>query len=257
MATASRWVFLRGLAREARHWEHFPEDFHAFHPDAEIVALDLPGAGIRHAERAPGSIDELMEACRSQVDLSAGPVYLLGLSLGGMACAQWACRHPEEVAGAVLVNTSMRPFNGMHQRLRPRHVPAITRVVIDNDLSRREARILSLTSREGANREELVARWAQFARERPMSRGTMMRQLWAAARYRAPRRAPKVPLLVLASAADRLVDPRCSRAIARAWNAPMAVHPTAGHDLTLDDGPWVAAQVRKWLASSPRHGSTA
>jgi pimeloyl-ACP methyl ester carboxylesterase len=249
MATASRWVFLRGLAREARHWDHFPEDFHAFHPDAEIVALDLPGAGNRHAERAPASVDGLVEACRSQVDLTAGPVYLLGLSLGGMACAQWACRHPEEVAGAVLLNTSMRPFNGMHRRLRPRNVPALARIVMDNDRARREAGILALTSRDAASREDLVARWAQFARERPMSRGTIVRQLWAAARYRARRRAPKVPLLVLASAADRLVDPDCSRAIARAWNAPIAIHPTAGHDITLDDGPWVAAQVRRWLSN--------
>jgi hypothetical protein len=28
------------------------------------------------------------------------------------------------------------------------------------------------------------------------------------------------------------------------------LHPSAGHDLPLDDGPWVAAQVRDWLTGN-------
>jgi pimeloyl-ACP methyl ester carboxylesterase len=59
-----------------------------------------------------------------------------------------------------------------------------------------------------------------------------------------------VPVLVLASAGDRLVDPGCSRSLAKAWKLPIAVHPTAGHDLALDDGPWVAAEVKRWLRPS-------
>ena len=38
--------------------------------------------------------------------------------------------------------------------------------------------------------------------------------LMAAARYRAPRQAPVVPLLLLSSEHDQLVDSRCSQAIA-------------------------------------------
>jgi hypothetical protein len=30
----------------------------------------------------------------------------------------------------------------------------------------------------------------------------------------------------------------------------LAIHPGAGHDLPLDDAPWVAQQVRDWLAGS-------
>ena len=58
-----------------------------------------------------------------------------------------------------------------------------------------------------------------------------LRQLLAAMRYRAPRRVPPVPLLLLSGAADGLVHPACSAAVARAWRLPMAVHPDAGHDL--------------------------
>jgi pimeloyl-ACP methyl ester carboxylesterase len=80
-----------------------------------------------------------------------------------------------------------------------------------------------------------------------VSRGNVLRQLVAAALYRAPDARPPVPILVLASRGDRLVDAACSVNLARRWNAPIALHPTAGHDLTFDEGPWVASQVQQWL----------
>ena len=72
-------------------------------------------------------------------------------------------------------------------------------------------------------------------------------QLVAAARYRAPLARPAPPLLILASEHDALVDHSCSRQLARHWTTAFAEHPTAGHDLPLDDGPWVARQVGHWL----------
>jgi pimeloyl-ACP methyl ester carboxylesterase len=80
-----------------------------------------------------------------------------------------------------------------------------------------------------------------------VSRVNVIRQLAAAARYQAPAGAPLMPVLLLAGAGDRLVSPRCSEALARQWSAPLAVHPTAGHDLPLDDGAWVAGQVKGWI----------
>ena len=54
-------------------------------------------------------------------------------------------------------------------------------------------------------------------------------------------------LLVLASAADALVDPRCSQRVAQAWGCVLRTHPSAGHDLPLDDGEWVVREVSAWL----------
>jgi hypothetical protein len=34
--------------------------------------------------------------------------------------------------------------------------------------------------------------------------------------------------------------------LARCWHAPLRLHPTAGHDLPLDAGPWMAQQVSTW-----------
>ena len=57
---------------------------------------------------------------------------------------------------------------------------------------------------------------------------------------------------MLTSAADRLVDTRCSHDLARAWQCPIASHSWAGHDLPLDDAAWVARQVCDWLEAALR-----
>jgi pimeloyl-ACP methyl ester carboxylesterase len=94
----------------------------------------------------------------------------------------------------------------------------------------------------------LLRQWTDWRRAHPVSRANALRQLLAAMRYRAPRRVPPVPLLLLSGAADGLVHPACSAAVARAWRLPMAVHPDAGHDLPLDAPDWVVAQVVAWPA---------
>jgi alpha-beta hydrolase superfamily lysophospholipase len=89
--------------------------------------------------------------------------------------------------------------------------------------------------------------WARLRAARPVSTSNTLRQLMAAARFRPSMPPPAVPLLVLASGRDALVDSRCSLQLARRLHAEVAVHPSAGHDLTLDDGPWVVAQIGRWL----------
>jgi predicted alpha/beta hydrolase family esterase len=51
---------------------------------------------------------------------------------------------------------------------------------------------------------------------------------------------------VLASVLDHLVSVECSKALARAWQCALILHPSAGHDLPLDDGHWVIAKVLEW-----------
>ena len=114
----------------------------------------------------------------------------------------------------------------------------------------REATILRLTSRLAGKRAAIVQAWSAWRREQPVATANALRQLWAAARYRAPAHRPAVPLLVLAGAGDELVDPCCSRRLAALWQTAFAEHPAAGHDVPLDDGAWVARQVRDWLRAA-------
>ena len=216
-------------------------------PDAEIVELDPPGGGRFYAQRSLLTVQSMVEHARAWLPTqSAPPYHLLGLSLGGMVCLDWAVRHPGEVAACVVLNTSLRPFSAFYERIRPSNYAALLRVLVGRDVGARETATFRLTS-SGELKSDIVSAWTRYAQEQPMSRGNALRQLVAAARYRAPAEPPPVPVLVLASAGDRLVDPACSRSLAKAWKLPIVVHPMAGHDLALDDGPWVAAEVKRWL----------
>jgi pimeloyl-ACP methyl ester carboxylesterase len=109
-----------------------------------------------------------------------------------------------------------------------------------------ERLIFDLTARLEPDLDHVVNGWIAIRQSRPVRRSNALRQLIAAARFRAPRTVT-VPTLLLASAGDGLVDGRCSMTIARRWKCALAIHPTAGHDLPLDDGEWVAKQVHDWL----------
>ena len=243
-----KWILLRGWAREARHWGRFPDELRAALPGAEIRAIDLPGNGTLSERRSPATVWQMVEALREFTPVGGERRHLLGLSLGAMVCAEWASRHPDEIAGCVLINTSLRPFSRFYERLRPTSYATLLRhTLFLADAARREAAILRMTSASARADAALAAAWAVYANERPVSRANVLRQLIAAGRYRVPASPPGAPVLLLAGARDRLVNPNCSARLASAWKVPLAVHATAGHDLTLDDGPWVAAQITQWL----------
>lgn len=250
-AAMTTWVFLRGLTREARHWGDFPARFRAeFGADlteSDILTPDLPGNGRRFAESSPTRVDAMMEACRRELREQgrAPPYHLLALSLGGMVAVAWAARYPEECRAAVLLSSSLRPWSPFYERLRPGAWPTLLRRLLASGAARERA-ILELTSARAAVLQGVLPAWTTWARECPVSRRNTLRQLFAAARFTAPGK-PAVPPLILAGAGDRLVHPRCSQRLARAWAADLALHPTAGHDLPLDDGDWVARVVRSWL----------
>lgn len=248
------WVLLRGLTRESGHWGLFPQTLGRCLPGARVVALDLPGNGRLHCEPSPTRIDAMTLACRRQLQALGidPPWHLLAMSLGAMVAVDWAVRLPQEVASCVLINTSLRPFSPWYRRLRPARYPMLAALAMGHPSSRhREEAILRMTSRHLVTTRPVVDEWTALRDERPVSRTNALRQLVAAARYRAPLQAPAVPLLVLASRCDALVDPRCSRYLAKAWGADFAEHPSAGHDLPLDDGPWVVEQASRWLERLP------
>jgi len=253
----STWVFLRGLTRESRHWGDFPELFRKSIPDAEIVPLDLPGNGRLNHRESPLRVEQMADYCHAEM-LSRGlkpPYFLLAMSLGAMVALAWAQRHGEEISGCVLINTSLRPFSPFHQRLRPRNYPLLLRhALLGGSPDEWESTILALTSNLADERTSILDAWVALRRECPVSRSNALRQLWAASRYRVDAK-PAVRLLILASSQDRLVDPRCSRQLASRWGTAFGEHSAAGHDIPLDDGPWVARQVHDWLATTTPSGS--
>ncbi len=248
MTTDMTWILLRGLTRESGHWGEFVPEFKNVVPQAQVVALDLPGNGQFHQQRSPISVDAMVAHCRAELALRriAPPYGVLAMSLGAMVAVAWSKACPQEVAAQVLINTSMRPFSAFYQRLRPANYGVLLKLVLLGASPQVwEHTVLRLTSRKAD--PSVLPTWLEIRRERPVSPSNALRQLLAAARFKASGDRPLVPTLVLASQQDDLVAVQCSEALAKHWQCALYVHPSAGHDLPLDDGPWVARQVQQWL----------
>lgn len=251
------WVFLRGLTRESRHWGEFVGQFQQALPHQSVVTLDLAGNGRLNHQRSALRVEDMVAECRLQLALRhiAPPYHLLAMSLGAMVAVAWAQSHPQEVAAQVLINTSLRPLSPFYQRLRPVNYAPLLRLLLPDAAPQDwERAVLRLTSRGG--REAVLPSWLALRHAHPVSRSNALRQLLAAARFHAPAHPPSVPTLLLASAQDRLVSVQCTLALARQWGCEHRIHPTAGHDLPLDGGPWVAEQVREWFLTSSLKGPT-
>lgn len=252
------WVLLRGLSRESGHWGHFPLVLHqhleVFQPGTEVVLLDLPGNGVLHRQSSPMQVPAMVEACRGELLRRGvvGPVHVLAMSLGAMVAIDWVDRYPDEISGAVLINTSLRPFSPSFRRFRPLNYLTLLLLSLSRfSARRREAHVLGMTTRLLPQPEAVLDDWVALQRQHPMGVRNTMRQWLATLRYRASRGRPSAPMLLLCSKADGLVDWRCSQAISRAWGAPLRLHTRAGHDLPLDDPPWVARAVSEWLRARP------
>lgn len=252
----THWVFIRGLVRESAHWDDFADRFAAEIPGACVDPIDLPGNGLYHRMASPLSLKEAVEFVRSELrqrsncrEDALGPVYLFSISLGSMVAVEWMARYPAEIAGAVLVNTSLRRLSPFHQRLSWRAWPEMLRIALVADVSVRERGILELTTtlKSGSEIEALVCKRVEIHRQHPVRGINALRQLIAAARYAPPKFRPSAPILLLGSSGDRLADPRCTEAVAAAWGLAPRIHPAAGHDLPLDDPDWTIRAVREWL----------
>jgi pimeloyl-ACP methyl ester carboxylesterase len=250
-AGAQTWVLLRGLVREQRHWETFPQQLAACMPQARIVCIDLPGNGRRCQERSPAEVGAMVESARASL---AGmgvhaPCALLAVSLGGMVAFEWMSRYPQEITRAVVINSSLRAFSPFWHRLRPGSYPVLLAAALAaRQPEIKERRVLALTTNLVTDLAPVAQRWAAFARENPVAPRNALAQLLAAARYSAPAAPPSCPVLVMSGGNDRLVNPACSERIAAAFAVPLECHAQGGHDLTLDAGEWVAARVAAFAA---------
>lgn len=245
----STWVLLRGLARDSRHWGSFPSRLRDALPEGSaVIALDLPGNGARSEQTSPASLRGMVDAYRAQLAaLNVGErVNLLGLSMGAMVAVEWCVHHPGDAASAVLVNGSASGLSAPGERLRVRAAWQIACAAFSPSGIARETRIVSACTNL-ADLSITSRAWARHAAQGQTRPVNVIRQMVAAAQWRLPAVKPSVPMLVLASAADRLVSVECSIAIARHWSLPIVLHPTAGHEIATDDPAWLVRQCARWV----------
>jgi pimeloyl-ACP methyl ester carboxylesterase len=239
-------ILLRGFAREKRHWGSFPSQLsHTL--NQPVWALDAPGNGELYRQLSPIRIMDLVEDYRHQLGAAqSGPFHFVALSMGAMVVLAWQERYPEEIASATLINTSLASLSPFYHRLRWRNYPQIVQALCSSPINR-EKHVMALTSNSPEQHQQALEDWRNWACQAPVSRNNLLRQLWAASRCRLIS-IPKIPTQLLVSSHDRLVDPRCSHALAKAWKAPIHQHSKAGHDLPLDDPQWTTDQIKRFIA---------
>jgi pimeloyl-[acyl-carrier protein] methyl ester esterase len=246
-------ILLRGLAREAAHWLDFPTQLQQTLGDNyQIHLVDFPGCGKYFQQPALTSVAEMTNHARAEIaiaDIRNEPVYVVGISMGGMVALDWAQRYPHELRGLVLINSSAgnQPF---WWRLRPGAWPTMIRALLTGS-GTREAQVLKIVSNNSADYAQHLNQWLSIQQQRPVTRATIVTMLRAAAQFR-PQSSCTVNGLVLASDGDRMVSARASQAIARQFNWPLQRHPSAGHDLPMDDPHWLVEQISLWLGGRER-----
>ncbi|UTV30244.1 alpha/beta fold hydrolase [Photobacterium atrarenae] len=237
-------VLLRGLLREQRHWGAFYTLLCQQYPERAVICLDLAGNGKRYQAQSPANIREMVHDLRVQLrlqDTVIDEIDLIAISMGGMIALEWMTCYPDEIHSVVLINTSVRPYSPFYHRLNWRQLPRIVRALFSSP-EIQETTIMHLTSNFPQQHQAVLEQWIAWRAQCPVSRANAIVQLAAAARYRA-RYSPTKPTLLLASHQDQLVDVRCSQALATRWQVPLLLHPSAGHDLPLDDPHWLLDQI--------------
>lgn len=240
----TRWIWIRGLARSSQHWGDFKNVFLSRHPDAEIEFIDLPGNGVHYLETSPLSIPDYVKFVRekSQFVREKKPFHILAMSLGAMVAVSWAQKYPDEIKQLFLVTTSSRAHCSFYERLRWGVWPSLFRLPFIKNSLTRESLVLSLVSNKKENIQKYATSFAKYSEQHPISLRNFVHQILAASSFKFPD-APPVPCHLIGTKGDRFVNCSCTLNLARDWKIPAAIHPTAGHDLPLDEPEWLSQQI--------------
>jgi pimeloyl-ACP methyl ester carboxylesterase len=267
-------LLVHGMSGSATNWTDLMAELS---PDFACAAVDLPGSGFSPPPRRPsgysvtalaGTVTALIEA------LGAGPVHLVGNSMGGAVTVRAAARRPDLVLTLTLLSPALPdlrvrrevvhfpllslPFVGERViRRYARLVPPANRVAgvfasCFHDASRLHPDRLALEVEALAHRDTLAYEVTSLAR----SARTLVAETLRPAPLSLWRAAGRVsaPSLVLFGAGDRLVNPRLAVRAARTFtNARVEVLPDSGH-LPHMEWPDVVASRFRGLAERARLG---
>ncbi len=240
----SNWIFVRGLSRGSVHWGDFVEIFKKMNPDARAEFLEIPGNGYLSKEVSPTSPYDLINVLlqKSEIIKSNEPYNLCGISLGGMIVLKWAELFPKNIQRVIVINSSLAQFSNFKQRLLPQNYLKMINGLMKRDVFEREKTILDITSNYQANIDKYLLRFSEFAKENRVRNSNFFRQLFLAKNIFIKNKID-AKIYFIGSAQDKLVDIQCSKNLAAFFKAKLIIHPTAGHDLPLDEPLWLAEQI--------------
>lgn len=239
-----RWIFLRGLSRGNYHWAKFPEVFKQICPDVEIEFLEIPGNGFSSNERSPIDPEKIVNILRSRSTFSqiGVPFNLCGISLGGMIALKWCELYPGSISSISVINSSLRQCSNLSDRLAPENYTKIIKALFTKDSFEQEKHILEITSNKFSETKVNLDMFARLSSLHRVSKINFTRQILLASKIHISH-LNHIPLKVISSDIDRLVDSSCSKAIAELFNGRLFTHNTAGHDIALDEPEWLSGAL--------------
>lgn len=245
---SNRWIFLRGLTRGNIHWAGFPSAFQGINPDAEMEFLEIPGNGYCFDQSSPLSVKKLIESLRSKSKFvqDKKSFNICGISLGGMAAMKWCEVYPEEIESVTVINTSLSQYSSFDKRLLPENYELLIRTLFLTNTYEQEKNVMKITSNKFNENRKYLEVFSEFSKQHEVTKINFLRQLILAKSVHIET-IPLVPFKIINSTHDRLVHYSCSVEIAAKLGGDLITHPTAGHDLPLDEPEWLSEILVKNL----------
>jgi pimeloyl-ACP methyl ester carboxylesterase len=238
---------ITGMMRSMTNWKVPIDILKAKFPDFEIIPLDVPGMGIHHGLTSPFSIDKNVEFLKKRFEANKGDLnVMLGFSLGGMIASKWTQIYPDDIHGAILVNTSFTHLQNPFLRMKPKILPAMIRAFFAKG-HQREKLLYSAICNDRVNEDEKLKSWQADQVKYPVKSSNVFRQLIAGLTFKSIDLKLELPVLVLRSPCDHLVNAKCSSNIAHNFETQVASHDLGGHDILNDDPEWVVNEIDAWF----------
>jgi pimeloyl-ACP methyl ester carboxylesterase len=235
----TRVILLPGLASDAALWRH------------QVPALRAAGHAV-HVSDAHARADTLSGMAHALLVDHAGPLVLVGTSMGGILALEVFRQAPQRVAAMALLGSNARPDTPQMIRLRSAAVAEFEQGRVD-EILRANVPFAFHPSRQGdtalvsdyfdmvrrAGPEQLVQQNSAIM-ARPDSRPLLPRV--------------RCPLLLVCGQDDALTPPECSQEIAIAVpHAELHLLPACGHLLTWERPAEVNALLLDWLGRLAPH----
>jgi pimeloyl-ACP methyl ester carboxylesterase len=236
----SKIMLLRGLTRGNGHWGDFPEILKSKIPDAEIELMEIPGNGTQNHKKTPVDVEEVIKDIKSRSLFAQQkyPFHLVAISLGGMVALKWAELYPSDLASVTVINSSLKQCSPFYKRLKYENYYKIISTLFQIRISKREKLILKMTSNRPKRIEQFLEIFSAFSSVHKTSMVNFLMQIKLANSIVLIKDIV-VPVTIISSLQDRLVDASCSRELSKLTKSRLITHENGGHDLPLDEPNWL------------------